>query len=452
MDIDTLAFGGAGIGRYTWQDRPITVFVMDTVPGDIVEASLTKIKPNFWEADLVRVVQPSAERIVPRCKHFDICGGCTWQFLSYEKQLEYKESQVRESLEHIGKFVNPPVEKIVGCNDPWNYRNKMEMSFARDPSGEKTRMGFHLRGRRYEVFDLEECFLESPFFEKFVNAFRIFVKGKGWQSFHEPSNTGFLRSLFVREGKNTGELMINLVTLGESFPQKHQDAFRDFVSAGFPEVTSVYHTEMVQKRGSRTALHEHFLHGKPALSETLVLHDGTKLSFDIAPQAFFQPNTLQAQTLYSKVLEYAELTHDDIVFDLFCGTGTIGLFAAKKAKHVVGIEVNTDAVESANQNAKMNHVSNIEFYCGNVSGILNSVRMAPTCVIVDPPRCGLGEKTVNQIVAMHPKKIISVSCNPSTFARDAAMLCGLGYSLRRVAPVDMFPQTYHIETVAEFVL
>lgn len=483
VKIETLAFGGAGIGRFSHEGRSMTVFISDTVPGDIVEAFLTKIKPSYWEARVARYITYSSDRIKPRCKHFGVCGGCTWQFLSYENQLKFKEEQVRESLEHIGRIENPQVEKIIGCEDPWYYRNKMELSFGEytlvghprengDPErkvtpfqamldsrvrgddrtcGSSPVLGFHLRGMRYEIFDLEECFLQSTFLPSFIKGLRLFVNEQGWKAYNSKLKTGFLKSLFIREGKNTGEIMVNLVTQGEAFDVDKAHVFRDFVERNFSEITALYYTEIIDRKGRKTVFCEHHLSGRKTLTEILNLYDGSSLTFEIAPQAFFQPNTFQAQSLYSKVLEFADLGENDVVFDLFCGTGTIGLFCAKKCRSVLGVELNEEAIKSARQNASLNDISNIEFFVGDVAHALKTYKEKPSVIVVDPPRAGLGEKLVHQIVQFQPKKVVSVSCNPTTFARDAMVFESLGYRLKSVVPVDMFPQTYHIETVSLFI-
>ena len=425
--IDSLVYGGRGIGEYEGKK----VFVDGVAPGDKVRVSLTRIKPRFMEANLREVLEEGAVRIEPRCKHFDVCGGCKWQFLPYEEQLRVKEQQVRDSVERIGGFSGDLVGEILGCEEPWFYRNKMELSF-----GPKGMLGFYPPGYHYEVFDLEECFLQSTQVAEIAAKVREFARVNGLEVFDKKSHEGFLRNLVIREGKNTGEIMVNLVTAPGEFSQKEE-----FVRL-MEGVDSVWWTKVFQEEGRRTRLEEELLAGKESLVEKL-----GDLKFDILPQAFFQTNTKQAEMLYSLVVEAACLKGDEVVLDLYCGTGTIGLFCARQARKVVGVEVNAAAVESAKMNAKRNGIENAEFYLGSVDSVLGELPKADV-VIVDPPRSGLGEKVVDGVCEFGAARIVYVSCNPATLARDAAWLRERGYSLEGVKPVDMFPQTSHVESVA----
>ncbi|MEK7171690.1 MAG: 23S rRNA (uracil(1939)-C(5))-methyltransferase RlmD [Patescibacteria group bacterium] len=481
LTISDLAFGGSGVAKL----GDLAVFVERAVPGDKILARLTRIKSSYAEAKLEKLVEASPERVSARCKHFGVCGGCSFQNLNYENQLKWKWKMVSDALARIGGFRDAKIEPIIGCESPWFYRNKMEYSFGASfqskplhdddsqfssiaPHPSPLSLGLHPSGNFREVFNLEECFLQSELSVKIARAVRQWA---------QENNLGaeLLRNLIVREGKNTGEIMVNLVTHGslpalptgqaggrqENFPLAND--FKKWIVSAFPQITSLYCTAITVQRGKRTAVNEFHLAGKPHLTETLriqtspVILSGTPLSgtnppsltFEIAPQAFFQPNTLQAEILYGKILEFAEADADDIILDLFCGTGTIGLAFAGLAKQVFGIEINKSATESAKSNAALNKITNAEFICGDVGKLLPSISKVgrPTIIITDPPRAGIDQKTLLKILDLKIPKWIYVSCNPTTLARDLKIVGENGYKIKRIQPVDMFPHTYHVETV-----
>lgn len=439
IKIESLVYGGKGIG----QIDGYKVFVPDTVPGDSALVQLRKRKTKYGEAKVLQILEPSPQRVVARCKHFDTCGGCKWQFLSYEDQLATKEQQVRDALERLAELPGELVQSIVPCAEPWLYRNKMEVSFGPTPDdapGESF-VGFYPPGYHYEVFNLEECFLQSKRMPEIVAKVRDWANANGIPHYHSRNNEGMLRNLIIREGKNTGECMLILVT---SPGFEHADSF----TAEFAdECSSLYHLTIDQEKGRRTQIHETHLAGKVVLTEELRLENGQRLAFDIKPQAFFQTNTHQAEVLYSKTIEAAGLTGEEILFDLYCGTGTIGLFCAHAAKQVIGVEINEFAVENARANALKNGISNIDFHLGSVDKVLEERSERPDVIIVDPPRAGLGETVVEQVVNFGAPRIVYVSCNPTTMARDLKQLDSLGYAVQQITPVDMFPQTHHIECI-----
>ncbi len=439
LEITDLAFGGVGVAKIKTDEGELAVFVERCVPGDKVSARFTKIKKQYAEARLEKMVTPSKDRIAPRCKHFGVCGGCSLQFLSYENQLKWKQKMVVDALERIGGIKDIAVDAILGCESPWFYRNKMEYSFGSDAT-----LGLHPSKNYKEVFDLEECFLESPRSVEIALAVEKWAKEKHLSGFDPRSGKGMLKNLVVREGKNTDEIMVNLVTAGEDFPLEKD--FANLVTEKFPEVTSCYRTAVTVRRGYRTVVQEFLLSGKPALMETLTVQNIT-LRFEIHPQAFFQPNTKQAQILYGKILEFAQSKSDETALDLFCGTGTIGIFLAKTGCRVTGIELSKDAIENALANARTNGIENIEFLCGDIEKFLLTAPKT-SLLITDPPRAGIAQKSLEKIIALKIPKWIYVSCNPATLARDLKIICETGgYRLKKVQPVDMFPHTYHIETV-----
>jgi 23S rRNA (uracil1939-C5)-methyltransferase len=444
IDIHALAFGGAGVGKY----EGITVFVDKTMPGDKVKASLTKIKSKYLEAKLVELVKGAKDRCKEKCQYSGTCGGCQFQFMPYETQLGFKKQQVIDAFERIGKIYDAPVEDVIGCEQQFYYRNKMEFSFGYD-ADMKFMLGMHLPGRRYDILDLKECHLQSELSVAIVNNVRDFVKGRGWQPFKYSCGRGFVRSLFIRDSKQTGEVMINLAT-SDDMPDNFDEGVEAFVkllTELSSDIASIYHTKIISKRGQPKQLKETLLHGKKSITEKMKLENGDALEFEILPQSFFQVNTPQAEILYSKVMEFAGNQSHDVIFDLFCGTGTIGLFLAKHAESVVGIELNEETVKIARENAQRNKIFNIDFFTGDVNKMLDTVRERPNMIVVDPPRAGLTEKIVKQINDFGANHLIYVSCNPSTLARDCDWLREYGFEVKKVQPVDMFPNTYHIENV-----
>lgn len=443
FDVLRMAFGGRGIGKY----QEITVFVDKVMPGDKVRAALTRIKPQFLEAELVEIVSPSPERVEPRCSYFGKCGGCQLQFMPYEKQLEIKKQQVIDSFERIGKIYDPPVADPIPCKEEYYYRNKMEFSFGYDENMKFT-LGFHIPKRRHDIIDVEECFLQSELSVRIVNMIRDFMKAHEWAPFQYSCGLGFLRSLFIREARHTGEVMVNLMT-SDDFPKDFEEILPKFVELLKTEaqISSIYTTQVISKRGQKKQIKERHLFGKKAITEKMILQNGDELEFDILPQAFFQVNTHQAEILYSQVMDFASKDTHEVIFDLFCGTGTIGLFLAKHAKQVYGIEQNEDAVKSANENARRNKIFNIDFYTGDVNKLIKNLRDYPSLIVVDPPRAGLSEKLIAKINDFNSSKIVYVSCNPATLARDCEWFGEYGYKVKEIRPVDMFPQTYHIENV-----
>lgn len=466
LEIIDLAFGGAGVGKISdtisrddiSNTENFVVFVEATVPGDIVSVRLTKIKKQYGEARLEKILTPSSKRITPRCKHFGVCGGCSLQFLSYEEQLRWKEKMVFDALTRLGGFSKLPLASIIGCESPWFYRNKMEYTF-----GPEEIIGLHPKKNFRDVFDLQECFFQSPLSVKIARGVSAWAKQNNFPE-------GFLKNLVVREGKNTGEVLLNLIT---SEDDNSWDAkFADFIGQQFPEVSSLYRTAVLVQKNKRTMMKERLLKGKPALTESLTVArgktapwhmtheqgeqktDAITLSFDILPQAFFQTNTKQAEVLYEKILEFAAPEPDEEVLDFFCGTGTIGMFFAKKgAKKVTGVEINEAAIESARSNAQKNNLSNIEFYCGNIEDVFiqkqqDQKEKPASLLITDPPRAGIFPKALQKILEKRFPRWIYVSCNPTTLARDLKIACENGYTLQKIQPVDMFPQTYHIEAIA----
>ena len=442
--IDALAFGGKGIGSFDG----MRVFVDNCMPGDLVSASLRRIKKNYCEAQLVELLKPSEERIEQKCKFAEKCGGCQIQFMPYEKQLEVKKQHVIDCFERLGNIKNPPVRDVLASEEEFFYRNKMEFSFGYDADMNFT-LGMHLPGRRYDILDIDECLLMSKKANLVVNTVRDFVKNElanGWVPYKYSCGEGFLRSLFMRESRYAGTFLVNLAiadNFPDNFDEKIEELGQKLKNVG---VDSFMFTKVISKRGQKRQDILQPVYGEAKLCEELHIED-MKLSFDVLPDAFFQVNTYGAERLYKQVLDYALQEKSEKVLDLFCGTGTIGMFVSKHVGSVVGVELNSDAVKSARMNAEKNGISNIEFIEGDVAKVLEEQKLDADLVIVDPPRAGLTGKMAEYVLAFDCDKIVYVSCNPGTLARDCEFFLENGYKLKEVQPVDMFPHTFHIENV-----
>jgi 23S rRNA (uracil1939-C5)-methyltransferase len=415
------------------------VFVQGAVPGDRVRARVFKRKRSYGEARVTEVLEPSPDRIEARAAH----PGAAWQVLPYERQLEEKQRQVAEALERIGGFDSAQVEPIVPAVEQWHYRNKMEYSFGEGPDGGLV-LGFHPPGSWRQVVAVKEDVLASAATDELRERVREWCQDEGLTAYDRETHAGFLRNLVVREGRRTGQLQVRLVTSPGDFRASHFAEAADARSAvwtrtgGLAEVT----------RDGETQL----LAGDGLIEERLEV-DGTPLRFHISPDAFFQTNTEMAERLYGVASELAGLTGSERVYDLFCGIGTIGLALAPRAGEVWGVEIVEDAVADAIGNAKLNGIDNARFFAGDIRTAMRPlVEQAgePDVVVVDPPRAGLSQKIVRRIVETGAKRIVYVSCNPTTLAPNARQLADAGWALERVRPVDMFPQTPHIECVALF--
>jgi 23S rRNA (uracil1939-C5)-methyltransferase len=437
LTLEKLALGGEAIGRV---DSGMVVFVRGGIPGDRGIVEITKRKKNFAAGKLVELLDASPLRIAPRCEYFGRCGGCKWQYLAYKDQLKFKQQQVAEAFAHIGQMQDIPVNDILGMESPWYYRNKMEFTFGADEQGALL-LGQHYAGRWDHLIDLHNCYLQSEDSVELFALCRDFAKKQGLQAYSSTTGEGLLRHVIVREGKHTGNIMVNIVTSAEYFPQA--DRFVRYLVAGFPRMTSLVHTINHLKGQSSQGQEEHLLYGEPTIRETI-----NHLSFDISAKSFFQTNTLQTEKLYQTIQRMAELDEHGVAVDLYCGTGSIALHLASCAKMVYGIELVEEAVRNAEQNAERNQLSNVKFYCGEVRKVLPEVGLvAPDVMVIDPPRAGLSKKVVKYMLQAAPRQILYVSCNPATLARDVAMITEGSYAIKEVQPIDMFPHTYHIETI-----
>ncbi len=447
LQIDDLAYGGRGVARCDGK----VVFIEDGLPGDMVNAIIKKNKPDYCEARAVEIIKPSPHRMEPVCRHFEVCGGCRWQNYEYDMQLRYKSEQLRNSLVRIAGLENPSVEPIIGAKKIYNYRNKMEFSFYQDKNGELS-LGLHYSGFFDRVFNIERCHLQSELSNEIVESVRSGCKRLKLPAYHIRSHQGLMRFLVIREGKFTGEILVNIVTSAQY--QGYEDRLFELgniISSKFDHVNSLLWT--INSRKANIAikdmlppmLKEGVLHGRDHIYEKL-----NNYRFRISADSFFQTNSYQARTLYDIVIEYAEFNKQDNICDLYCGAGAIAIYISSLVRSVTGIESVSKAIDDACINAEENGVYNVKFIAGKVEDVIKGDEAFDKAVI-DPPRAGIHPKALKRIIEMKPKIIIYVSCNPATQARDIAGFIEGGYELEKAVAVDMFPHTYHIESIVKLV-
>jgi 23S rRNA (uracil1939-C5)-methyltransferase len=437
LTVESLAYGGNGVARL----NGFVVFVRRGLPGDTVRARVTKVKRGWAEATATEVLAPSPHRVEAPCQHFPACGGCRFQDLAYESQAAAKEAQVRDALVRIGRVIDPPVEPLVRAGSQFHYRNKLEYSFTDSPRGPA--LGFHRAGRWDEVLEVERCWLTGELGNGIRETVRDWAQEEGLPAFDQEAQRGYLRHLVVREGRNTGQALVLLVTA----PGDLQGADR-LVAAlqAFPAVRSIQWA-VNDSPAEVTNLPANLLWGEEAIEEELL-----GLRFRVRANAFLQTNTEMAERLYEVAIDYAGLTGSETVYDLYCGIGTIGLSMAKRALTVWGVEVSEESVACAIENAGLNGLTNAAFFAGEVGSSLEELSARaglPDVAVVDPPRAGLSGKALRHLARLEAPRLVYVSCNPTTLAGNVKELVSeWGYRLERVRPVDLFPHTPHVESVA----
>jgi 23S rRNA (uracil1939-C5)-methyltransferase len=437
LTIDSLAYGGNGVARL----NGFVVFVRRGLPGDRVRARVTKVKRNHAEALATEVVEPSPLRVDAPCAHYPACGGCRFQDLAYEVQARTKHEWVADSLRRLGGIPEPPLEEIVPAVEVFHYRNKVEYSFTQTPDGPAP--GFHRAGRWDEVLPIDKCWLTSETMNAVRDTVTRWAREEKLVAYDQATQEGYLRHLVLREGVNTQQLLVQLVTApGElADPDYLVELLR-----GHPEVRSI-HWAVNDTPAEVTNLPTRLLWGDEAIEERML-----DMRFRIRPNAFLQTNTLMAERLYELAREYAALTGEETVYDLYCGIGTIALVLARDALTVWGVEVSEESVACALENADLNGVANAAFFADEVGASLEELAERagpPDVAVVDPPRAGLSGKALRRLARLEAKRIVYVSCNPTTLASDVKALAGdWGYRLVRARAVDMFPHTPHVETVA----
>ena len=432
----------------------LVVFVPMLIPGDVVDLRVIRKRKKYLEGIVIRFHEYSAERIKPECSYFGVCGGCKWQHLPYDRQLYYKEKQVRDNLTRIGKITLPEIKPIIGSSEIFRYRNKLEYTFSDkrwrmseeiasgDKFGKENAIGFHIPGLFDKVLDIRQCHLQPEPSDSIRNAVREYAESNELDFFDLREQKGFLRNLVVRNTLS-GDVMVIMVLFRED--EEKRRGLLDFLSSQFPAITSLFYVINSKKNDSLTDQQPILYKGDDCLVEEM---DGLK--FRIGPKSFYQTNTRQALTLYNVAREFAGFTGNETVYDLYTGTGTIACFVASAVKKVIGIEYVEDAVRDAVVNASINNIHNASFFAGDMKDVLSPEFIDenghPDVIITDPPRAGMAEEVVKTIISAAPEKIVYVSCNPSTQARDI-FLMSESYKVTAVQPVDMFPHTHHVENV-----
>ncbi len=448
FDIIDMAFGGRGVAK----PDGFAVFVDQTAPGDRVTARVVKKKKNYAEARMVELLTPSPYRIQPPCPYSGYCGGCKWQFLAYEKQLEFKTSHVAESMIHLGSIAEPRVRPALPSERVFGYRNKMEFSCSdrrwvlpfeseSESADNGFALGLHVPGTFHKVLNTRACLLQPDLGNEILAHVRDYIRQSGAPVYGLRSHEGFWRFLMLRHSVTYDCWMVNIITSAED--PKTLQPLADQLTAKFPQVRTVVNNVTARKAGIAVGEYERSLAGPSVIQEKI-----GSLEFEISANSFFQTNTRGAGVLYHQVREYAGLTGGETVLDLYSGTGTIPIWLAGEAREVIGLEIVASAVADAERNCLRNHVDNCRFVLGDIRDSLQQISRTPDLMIIDPPRDGMHKDVVKQVLAMAPPRIVYVSCNPTTLARDLGMMKEV-YEVAEVQPVDMFPHTYHIESVAK---
>lgn len=450
LEIVDIAAEGKAIGRY----NDVIVFVPQVIPGDVVNVQVNKMRKNYMEGFVTKLVTPSPNRITATCEHFGVCGGCKWQHLPYHLQLEYKHKQVVDQLTRIGKVHIPEISPILGSEKIFEYRNKLEYTFsskrwitieevqAGAEIHQPNALGFHIPGMFDKVLDITKCHLQAEPSNAIRLAVRDFTINNGFEFFDIRNQVGLMRNLIIRTA-STGEVMVIVVFYYEDVEKR--TALLNHIKESFPQITSLQYIINTKGNDSITDQEVICFAGKDHIIEEM---EGLK--FKVGPKSFYQTNSEQAYQLYKITRDFAGLTGSEVVYDLYTGTGTIANFVASKSKKVVGVEYVPEAIEDAKVNSEINGITNTTFYAGDMKDVLNDKFIAengkPDVIILDPPRAGIHEDVANTILRAKPNRIVYVSCNPATQARDLALL-GEAYEVIRVQPVDMFPHTHHVENV-----
>lgn len=436
VKIEDIGHKGEGIGRI----EGFTVFVDEGVPGDELEVRIEMVKKNYAIGKMTKIILSSKDRIKPICPIAEICGGCQIQHIDYPAQLQLKTNKVKANMQRIGKLDNVRIHETIGMNEPYQYRNKAQ--FPVGTMDGKAIVGFYKKGT-HEIVNMSSCYIQHEVNDKIVHVMKEYIDKYQVSTYDEATGRGLIRHILTKIGFATKEIMVVLVTNGRVLPHK-EELIQRLISE-IPAVKSI--VQNINNKKANTILGKECitLYGKDMIVDKI-----GDLKFNISPLSFFQVNPMQTKVLYEKALEYADLTGSETVYDIYCGIGTISLFLAKNAKKVYGIEIVEAAIEDAKENAKINHIQNVEFFAGAAEDIvpkLYAKELQADVVVVDPPRKGCDEKVLDTIVKMQPERVVYVSCNPSTLARDLKYLNERGYQTIEVQPVDMFPHTAHVECV-----
>lgn len=439
VDILDMNQDGEGVGKV----NGYPLFIKDTVIGDKAEVKVIKALKSFGYGRLMRIIEPSSDRIQPRCAVAKQCGGCQLQAYAYEKQLIFKENKIRNHLERIGKIKDYVLEPIVGMEEPWRYRNKAQFPVGRNKDGEIA-IGFYA-GRTHSIIENEDCYLGEEINREILKSVKEYMEENGVSPYEEAAHQGFVRHILIRRGHYTREILVCIVINGRKLPYKEKlvEKLLKFKKDGLKSITVNYNEE---KTNVILGTELEVLWGTDFITDTI-----GGITFQISPMSFYQVNIAQTEKLYKKVLEFADLTGKETVWDLYCGIGTISLFLAQRAKKVYGVEIVSAAVQNARENAKRNGIQNVEFFLGASEEVLpewyEKKKEKIDIIVVDPPRKGCERELLKTIVKMKPEKIVYVSCDSATLARDLRILEEEGYKTERVQGFDLFSQTVHVECV-----
>ncbi|OIQ30281.1 MAG: 23S rRNA (uracil-5-)-methyltransferase RumA [Bacteroidetes bacterium MedPE-SWsnd-G2] len=430
------------------------IFMTNAVPGDIVDVQTFKKRKSYFEGKAIKFHKYSERRTEPKCEHFGVCGGCKWQFMDYNSQLEFKEKEIVNNLTRLGHLTLPEVTPILGSKEQYNYRNKMEFSFSDsrwltleeiqsdEDLGDRNALGFHIPGMWDKILDVNQCWLQADPSNAIRNGVKAFALENNLEFFNTRNQTGLLRTLMIRTS-SIGEIMVLIQFFKND--EANINLILDYLKSEFPQITSLQY--VVNGKANDTIYDQEVIcyHGRDHIFEEM---EGLK--FKINAKSFYQTNSEQAYELYKITRDFANLKGDELVYDLYTGTGTIAQFVARKAKKVVGVEAVPDAIIAAKENAQFNGIENVEFYVGDMKNVFNTefinTHGQPDVIITDPPRDGMHKDVVQQILNIAPEKVVYVSCNSATQARDLALMDEM-YKIAKVQPVDMFPQTFHVENV-----
>lgn len=440
IELEDLAYGGDAVGR----KDGFAVFAPQGVPGEVVNIEITQVKQSYARGEIIEVVESVPERITGDCKVNGVCGGCQLQHIDYQAQLEYKREMVKDNIERIGGLSEVDIKPVLGMEHPYFYRNKAQ--FPVGVKDEDVVTGFYAPGS-HEIIDTEECLIQHQLINRVINKAVELVEKHEIPIYDEDSHSGLLRHLVVRVGVCTNQAMLVFVINGQRIPG--QQRLAEELMAEIPELVSIQNNINRQKTNVILGAKTYSVEGESKIIDYI-----GSIRYQISAQSFFQVNTLQAKKLYDQILEYADLSGEETVVDAYCGIGSISLYLAQAAKQVYGIEVVSQAIDDAKENAELNNIDNCYFKAGKVRKILPKLKsngLNPEVIVVDPPRKGCHKEVLETFLELKPERIIYVSCKPSSLARDLEQLTAADYEVEEIQPVDMFPQTYHIEAVAKVV-
>jgi len=447
LSVEKVVYGGRGLAHL----NNVAIFVANTVPGDRIIAKVVKTKKNFAEARILEVIEASPHRIIAPCPYSDFCGGCTWQCIEYEKQLEYKHALVMELLKHIGMTTDFTMHPPLASPQIFEYRNKMEFSFSdkkwllpkeRDEKKDNNSfaLGLHVPGTFDKIIDIEGCLLQKEKGNEILREAKRYIRESGIPVYGLKTHQGFWRYLMLRHSYFFDEWMVNIITSEKRDPPIQLLA--SILKDRFNEIATIINNINTRRGGTAVGERENVFTGEGHIKDKI-----GPFTFEISANSFFQTNTSMAEKLYQSVKDFASLTGKEIIFDLYSGIGAMSIFLASQAARIIGVDISNAAIADAKRNCQLNGIDNCEFVCGDVKMFLSEFTIQPDVLIADPPRVGMQREVIDRILRLLPKRIIYISCNPSTLARDVALLKE-GYTLEEVQAIDLFPNTYHIESVA----